>query len=447
MDEAGRRFPRIAFVAIAAAAFASLLALGFGMTFFADEWAFIEGRSLGDPATWLPPHNEHWTTLPILLYRLIVETIGIGSYVPYLAVVAVLHVVVATLVYVLVERAAGPRLALAAGVIILWFGSGFENLFWGFQTGFIGSLAFGLAAMAVTDGPPTRRRAVLSAGLLLGALMCSTIGVIVAIAVGLEWVLDARWRRLIPALFVPAGILVAWLVVIGRSGVLARDPLTLEAAATVPSYVIDGLSSAVGSITGVPALGAIGPIVAILAIAYRSRQGVVPRRAIGIVIAIAVQYALIGLVRGRIEPGLAELSRYTYVSGVLVIVGLGDLLRGVTIPARGTRRLAAVSAVAAWLTLSVVYNGSLLVAGRELFLGRADMTRALVTVALDPSPPSGAQLDRSLVLVPSATSVRQLAQAYGDPRSDVLVPFAVRPIPPEVLREAQRRLVEGAQLP
>ena len=35
----------------------ALLWLGRGMTFFSDEWAFIESRSLGDPTTWLQPHN------------------------------------------------------------------------------------------------------------------------------------------------------------------------------------------------------------------------------------------------------------------------------------------------------------------------------------------------------------------------------------------------------
>src|SRR5215203_2597709 len=86
---------RLAFALLTVLAVVVLIGLGLGMTFFSDEWAFIEGRSLGDPATWFPPHNEHWSTLPILLYRAMVETIGIGSYVPYLAVVAILHATVA----------------------------------------------------------------------------------------------------------------------------------------------------------------------------------------------------------------------------------------------------------------------------------------------------------------------------------------------------------------
>ena len=105
-----------------------LVYLGLGMTFFADEWAFIESRALADPGTWWAPHNEHWTTLAILVYRALVETVGIGSYVPYLVVVALLHVAVSALCYLLLERSSGPLFALAGSAIVLVFGSGFENL-------------------------------------------------------------------------------------------------------------------------------------------------------------------------------------------------------------------------------------------------------------------------------------------------------------------------------
>jgi hypothetical protein len=89
----------------------------------------------------------------------------------------------------------------------------------------------------------------------------------------------------------------------------------------------------------------------------------------------------------------------------------------------------------------------LLVLGRDLFLDRADMTRALETVALAPDRPADIDMDRSLVLVPSPRSLEAIKAAYGDPRTDLLVPWAVRPIPAPILAEAQRRLVEGAPIP
>jgi hypothetical protein len=441
------RRARLAFTLLAALALGVLIWLGLGMTFFSDEWAFIESRSLGDPGTWMTPHNEHWSTLPILLYRAMVETIGIGSYVPYLATVAVLHVIVAGLVFLLLERSSGPWFALAGATLVLFFGAGFENLYWGFQTGFIGSMVFGLAAMVVTDRGPSRRNAAIVAGLLLAATMCSTIGAIVSVAVGMHWLVERDWRRYVPFLLVPASILLVWLLLVGREGVLARDPLTLEAAATIPSYVVDGFGNAAGSVTGLPIIGSAIAFVGLVGILLRVQSGRVPARAIGIVVAITVQYALTGLVRGLIETDHSDLSRYTYVSGILALAALGDIVGRVSIPSAGPRRLASIAVVTAWLTLSTIHNGALLILGRELFLDRADMTRALVTVALDPDPPDGAQMDRSLVLVPAATSLRRIADAYGDPRTDALVPSAVRPIPPDILAEATRRLIEGAPIP
>ena len=100
-----------------------------------------------------------------------------------------------------------------------------------------------------------------------------------------------------------------------------------------------------------------------------------------------------------------------------------------------------------WATTALILNGRFLLAGRELFLARADMTRALITVALAPDIPASVDRSRSLVLVPSPDALRRIADAYGDPRTDSIVPGSVRPIPPEILAEARRRLIEGAPVP
>ncbi len=72
------------FVLAAAVAGVVLLALGQGLTFFADEWAVIEGRSL-DVGSFLRPFNEHWLGTTIVVYRLMFGIFGLGSYVPYLS--------------------------------------------------------------------------------------------------------------------------------------------------------------------------------------------------------------------------------------------------------------------------------------------------------------------------------------------------------------------------
>ena len=224
------------------AAFVSLIWLGAGMTFFSDEWAFIDGRSLANPLDWLRPHNEHWSTLPIILYRAMVETIGIGSYMPYLAVVAALHIGVAAFVYRLVARQSGRPWGFVGGLLVLFFGSGFENLFWGFQTGFVASMLFGLVALDITDGDATQRRAALVATLLLLSLMASGTGIVMCVAVGIEWLVTARWRHFIAWLVLPAATYLAWYLAFGRAGVATmRNPFSLAALSDVPSVHCRGV--------------------------------------------------------------------------------------------------------------------------------------------------------------------------------------------------------------
>lgn len=441
----GRRL----FAVLALVSFVVVIGLGLGMTFFSDEWAFLAERTLADPATWWTPHNEHWVTLPAFVYRLMVETIGIVSYVPYLVVLEVLHLVVATLLYLLLERSTGPLVALLGASIVLFFGSGFENLYWGFQTGFVASVGLGLAALLVTGRDATFGRAWAVAALLLASLACSGLGIAMSVAVGLEWLMTPRWRRYVLVLAVPAAAYGAWFLTSGRTGLETfRDPITLTALLDVPASVVDGLSNAVGSVLGLPGVKEIALVVTVVGSAWWSwRRRRFPVRAVAIMAAIALQYALTGLVRAQLFEGIIDYTRYTYASGILAFVALGDVIGPVELPREGTRRLVAIGALSAWIAIALTVNIGLLVLGREIFLDRADMTRALVTVALDPARPSGVDLDRSLVLVPSPNRLERIAAAYGDPRSDVLAPWAVRPIPRDILAEARRRLIEGAPIP
>jgi hypothetical protein len=435
---------------MAGPAFLLVVLLGLGMTFFADEWAFLADRSLTDPATWLPPHNEHWVTLPMLAYRLLVETVGIGSYVPFLLAVAIVHVAVAALVYRLLAHSSGPIVAVAGAFIVLLFGSGFENLFWGFQLGFVGALAFGLAALLVIDRGPTLRRGLAVAALLMLALMSTGIGIVVATAVGIEWLIDRRWRRYVPILLVPAVLYLAWLVAFGRAAVTARrDPLSTAALSDVPAFVADGIGNALSAVTGLPQVVAAVAVAAIVGIAVRRRR---PERSqlarvAGLAVAIVLMYGLTAVVRAQTLIGAADYPRYTYISGVLTLVLVGTAIGPVTIPAPGRERRLLVAGLAGWITAATILNVSLLVYGRATFLIRADTTRALVRVALAEDRPNTVDLDRSLVLVPAPAVLERIAADYGDPRTDALVPWAVRPIPTSVQAAAEERLLHGAPTP
>jgi hypothetical protein len=425
-----------------------LLWLGRGMTFFADEWAFIESRSLGDPGTWLPPHNEHWSTLVILVYRALVETVGLRSYVPYLAVVVGLHGLVVVLLFLVIRRAAGPIVALGASIILLAFGTGFENLFWGFQIGYVGATAAGLAALLALDRRDAVGRAAVAVFLFLG-LATAGISLAFLVAVAVESWLRGRGKEMLVAIGVPAGIFLLWFIVFDRFGVTTRSPLSVEALLDVPRAVVGGLGNAAGAITGVgPTLGLLVAAALAAWAAFRVwRDRSLSPRFVGTVAAIVTLYGLIGVTRGNQFAGFIDYTRYTYVASILLMVALSALVGRVDVPGPGRGRLGALAIGGGLLAVALVYNVRLLLAGRELFLDRAAMTRALVTVALERPLPPSTDPDRTLILVPSPRSLERIVAAYGSPLGDSILPGAVEAIHPDVLAEARRRLAEGAELP
>jgi hypothetical protein len=435
--------------AMATLGFVVLLWLGLGMTFFWDEWEFIETRSLGDPGTWLAPHNEHWSTLPILVYRALVETAGLHSYVPYLVVVALLHVAVVIAVYRLVRGAtdSGP-LAVGAGLVVTLFGSGFENLFWGFQIGFVGATALCLWAMVAlrTDGPMSRRRIAVAVLLLTAALATAGVAIAFTAAIVVELLLDPRRRRVVPWLLIPIAVWAGWYLAIGRSAAAFGDnAIGLSSFLEVPGVVIGGFGSAAGAISGVgPALGLVVAIALVVAAGWRLvRSGRLAPEFIGPIAGVAVLYAVVGVTRGLTDAGIAVNPRLTYESGTLLLVGVAALLGRIRLPKAGTRRLAILTATGALIAISVAFNVRLLLDGRTLFLERADLTRALVTVALEPDRPPTVDPNRTLVVVPSPASLEDIVARYGSPLTDALAPDAVRPIPADTLAEARRWLIEG----
>ena len=294
-----RRRPDAADLAVAVAALgalALLLWLGRGLTFFADEWAVMAERSISLDS-FLQPFNEHWLGVTTVLYRLLLETVGLTSYMPYLAVLALLHLVVVAEVYVLGRRATAATLAAMAAIIIAFFGSGFENLFWAMQIGFVGTIGLGLGAVILLDGHPSPARVVAATGLLTVGMMTSGFGLFMLAFTGLDLLLDARRRRLVLALLVPASVYLAWYLVYGRSGVAtAREPFTLEAILSVPRFVLEGAGTAFGSVVGVgPLLGQVAAVVLAVALLVRLvRRRAIPGRALACFGAILIQYGILG---------------------------------------------------------------------------------------------------------------------------------------------------------
>jgi hypothetical protein len=425
------------------AAFVALLWLGRGLTFFADEWAVMADRTISLDS-FIQPFNEHWLGVTIIVYRLMLQAFGLGSYMPYLALLAALHVVVVLEVYSVARRSSGPWIAVMAAVVFSVFGSGFENLYWSMQIGFLISIGLGLAAVLLLDGRPSRASIVVATVLLTLGMMTSGFGIFMLAFVGLDQLLDrARWR-VVPALFVPGLVYVAWYLAYGRSGLAtARDPFTVDAILSVPKFVLEGVGTAFGSVLGIgPQLGIVASIVLAGALVVQLiRRAVVPTRALAAFGAIVVQYAILGLIRAQLFEGAAEYSRYAYLSGIFAILGLVALVGPRSLPIEPGRRTLAIAGLVGLFTLSLVWNGWLLLAGRGIFQDRAAYTRAVVTVAFDELPP-GVDPDKVELLDRTVTRLREVLAEFGSPLHDSIADDAVAPVDPAEVEAIRQDLLD-----
>ena len=175
-------------------AFPILLYLGRDYWFRGDDWGLLAGRSL-QLDDLFQPQNQHWSTVPILSYRALYSTFGLRSYMPYMAVVIMLHLAVAILARVVMRRAGvGPWVAtVVAGTYVL-FGPGNENYFLSIQVSMMGSMVCGFAHLLLADhdGPFDKRDAL---GLAFGVvgLMSSGIAPPLVVIVGLAVLLRRGW--------------------------------------------------------------------------------------------------------------------------------------------------------------------------------------------------------------------------------------------------------------
>jgi len=188
--------PEHALAVTIVAAFPALMWLGRSQWFFLDEWDFLANRELLSINELLRPHNEHWSTLPVISYRLLWNLGGIRNYEIYQSLVVAAHLAVASLLWVVMRRArVNGWLAILVVVPFIFLGSGAQNIVWAFQIGFVGSIMFGLVHLVLADhdGPFARRD---KWGLVAGvaSLASSGIGVVMVAIVGFAVLLRRGWK-------------------------------------------------------------------------------------------------------------------------------------------------------------------------------------------------------------------------------------------------------------
>ncbi len=342
MTVADARLPhaRLAVFGAGVAAGAAILWLTRTYLFYFDEWTFITSAPAWTFATWFEPHNAHPSMLFRAVYWLLLNTVGLRSYVPYMFVTVGLHLLNVVLMFELVRRRSGELTGLGAALLLLFLGAGWEDILWAFQMAWLASTALGLAALLVaSDG----RRIVLPALLIAASLGFSGVGVPFAVALGVQVLLTPARRRQVWWLAGVAAVYAAWYVAFGHNTIDADRPSLANLPGDLP-YALWGLAQSAAALIGEGGwLGIPLLVAAVLAIGWRWARHGADAFGVGIAAGLLAFYLVTGLTRGQMGWQQAGASRYDYVGALLWLVLLGDAARG--LPWRGTWRPALAAVV------------------------------------------------------------------------------------------------------
>ena len=410
MKAADARVPRARLYVIIAAVAGCVAILWLSRTFnfYFDEWTLILPTDAGW-TIYLQPHNEHPAMALRLIYAVLLATVGMRSYLPYMAVLLVLHGTSVVLLFELVRRRAGDVIAIGAALILLVLGAGWENLLWAFQIGFVGSVAFGLGALLVIAAVTPRMW--LAALLVFGSLLFSGIGLFFLIAAAVWLGLTPGRRQDLVWLAPVAILLAAWYLTYGQSGATGSLAGNLQA---LPLYVLWGLAASIAGLVGESLYGPALLVLALVAIAFTWLRRRPDGFAIGIAVALIAFYAVIGLNRAQIGYQQSGAGRYAYEGAIFWLLLLADAARD--LPWRGTWRPALVALVflACFSSGVLLYSWAL---AKTVQMQREDADlQALAAVRSDVCLDSRGAVDP--LVMPQITSPADYYHAvdlYGDP--------------------------------
>jgi hypothetical protein len=353
------------------------------MNFFYDEWDFVTTYRPRQTISILIPHNEHWATIPILLWKLLFAVFGLRTHVPYEAAALLAHIACVVLLFALIRRRSGDLPAFAAALTLLVLGSGAKDIVWAFQVTWTLSIAFGLLAMVLIDRSPAALRpwrVIAISGALLCALMSSGIGLGFLAAVTIELLADKRRRQYLLAVIVPIAAYLIWFLAYGSalSGTPCPTCSTVfgdDVRSMGPGHITDVLAYVAlalrASATGVVGLsGMAGQIALIILIVLLVWNWYVQRGVesweLGLFAGLVVQFALIALVRVRFGvPGASD-SHYVYVGAVYFLPLIANAVK--RLPWRGVWRVTLSGAFA----IAILANAVQLI---DQSMSRTDLMR------------------------------------------------------------------------
>ncbi len=444
MTAAAVRVPHARLIAIGAATLVGLVILWLSrnFNFYFDEWDLIIAAPGWTPASLLEPHNQHPSMLLIAVYAVLLNAVGLRSYLPYMGILLALHAATVVLLFELVRRRAGDLIGLAAAALLLVLGAGWENLLWAFQIGFVGAVACGLGMLVALDGRRTKRRLAVAMALLTASLMFSGIGLIFGVAATVLFLTTPGRRRDVLVLVPIAIALGAWYLAFGRHGAAPSVAPSAGNVLALPLYVAWGLGSAIAGLAGLG--GPIGLLLALVAAAITAhrwlRRRAIDPFALAVVAALLSFYVVAGLNRAQLGLEQSGAGRYVYEGAALWLLLLAEAARD--LPWRGTWRPALV----ACLFLACFNNAVLLgayAAAKTLQMQREDADiYALQLVRNNPClDPNGAVDPLVMPQVNRPDAYYRAIDQFGSPPQPLT--FAVASASPDLARALGNLVQKG----
>jgi hypothetical protein len=291
--------------------------------FYYDEWDWLDRAARWTPSDYFVPHSEHWSTVPMLVYKVLLSTVGMHSYLPFLAAMVVTHALGGMVLFAVLRKRGGDVLALALTVLFLLLGTGAPDLNWAFQLGFDASLLFGLLGVALLHGSEVGRwRRIGGCVALLLGLASSGMGLCYLAAAFVDALLQRdRWRRIWPVA-VGLAAYVVWFEKFGRAGMSGDRPLSVHTLSGLVQYVPVGVATAVAGVFGrnsswgILALPLFVGAAVLLYLRFRPTDSLLWAAATGLI----AQFVLTGMTRDQYGAVYATQTRYITIAAPFVMI-------------------------------------------------------------------------------------------------------------------------------
>jgi hypothetical protein len=321
--------PRSAHYYLLGVGLIAILIIARDQWFFGDDWSILaphlDSQIMGS-------RNGHWNLIPAVVFQAIRNLIGLGSYTPYLLCAIAAHLVVAHLLWRILNRC-GLRAwgATAVAFLVILLGAGAENILWAFQFGFMGAVAVGLGVVLLMDSErlgPARIVGIVLLSLLAPTFSGTAIPVLVAAAL-VGWIRHGFLRTAL--MVAPAAVIyLAWYVhyVIQVPGASPGGVKTLDQA--LFALVFAGAMVAGGLGRALPwiGLGVIPAVAVVVWFVATVRRGFRSMELPAYALAIGALVFVLLTADTRSDDGLssAAAERYAYVTIVLLLPAMSLLV-------------------------------------------------------------------------------------------------------------------------